>query len=90
MEARCINQNNFQMVNSRTRHAIDRRLPQYQLLQQSAYGILSIINEAITTVIPASICSGETYFYQREAMVNCMKQSAGIPKLFVTLTFNAK
>jgi hypothetical protein len=55
MEARRINQNNFRMVNSRTRQAIDRRLPQYQLLQQSAYGTFSIINEAITTVIPTSI-----------------------------------
>lgn len=88
MEARRILQNNARIVNNRTRQAIDGRLPQNQLLQQSAYGTFSIINEAITSVIPASIRSGEAYFHEKEAMVNAMKQSTGLPKLFVTLTFN--
>jgi hypothetical protein len=90
MEARRINQNNFRMVNNRTRQAIDGRLPQNQLLQQSVYGTFSIINEAITNVIPGSIRTGETYFHEKEAMVNSMRQAIGLPKLFTTLTFNDK
>lgn len=88
METRRIHQNNFRLVSNRTRQAIDRRLPQHQLLQQSNYGSFSIINEAITTVIPGSIRTSETYFHEKEGMLNSLTQAVGLPSLFVTNTFN--
>ncbi len=88
METRRIHQNNFRMVNNRTRQSIDQRLPQHQLLQQSAYGTFSIINEAITNVIPGSIRTSETYFHEKEAMINSLTQAVGLPSLFITNTFN--
>lgn len=88
METRRIHQNNARMVNNKTRQSIDRRLPQFHLLQQSAYGTFSITNEAITTVIPGSIRTSETYFHEKEAMINSLTQSVGLPSLFITNTFN--
>jgi hypothetical protein len=90
MESRRIHQNNFRLVNNRTRQAIDRRLPHHQLLQQSNYGTFSVVNEALTTVIPASIRTSETYFQERKAMLNSLVQASGLPSLFITLTFNER
>jgi hypothetical protein len=90
MESRRIHQNNFRLVNNRIRQAIDRRLPHHQLLQQSNYGTFSVVNEAITNVIPASIRTSETYFHERKAMLNSLVQASGLPSLFITLTFNER
>lgn len=88
MEARRIQQNDRRIVNNKTRQAIDGRLPQFELLQQSQYGRQSIINETITNTIPAFIRTGEKYFHEKEAMINAMLQASGLPNLFITLTFN--
>ena len=88
MEKTRINQNSQQLVNNKTRQAIDNRLPHYQLLQQSAYGTHFIINESITNTIPACICTGEPYFLEKERLTNSMLSSYGLPQLFITLTFN--
>jgi hypothetical protein len=88
IEARRIQQNNARMVNNTTRQAIDGRLPQFQLLQQSQYGTRNIINEQITNVIPAFIRTGERYFHEKQAMINAMIQATGLPQLFITTTFN--
>jgi hypothetical protein len=88
MEKTRINQNSQRLVNNKTRQAIDNRLPHYQLLQQSAYGTHSIINESITNTIPACIRTGEPYFLEKERLTNSMLSSYGLPQLFVTLTFN--
>jgi hypothetical protein len=90
MEARRIQQNNNRIVNNKTRQAIDGRLPQFELLQQSQYGTRSIINEAITNVIPGFIRTGEKYYHEKEAMINAMLQASGLPSLFITLTFNER
>jgi hypothetical protein len=90
MESRRIHQNNFRLVNNRTRQAIDRRLPHHQLLQQSNYGTFSVVNEALTTVIPASIRTSETYFHEKKSMLNSLVQASGLPSLFITLTFNER
>jgi hypothetical protein len=90
MEARRIQQNNARLVNNKTRQAIDGRLPQFELLQQSQYSTQHIINEQITTVIPAFIRTGEKYYHEKEAMINAMLQASGLPSLFITLTFNEK
>jgi hypothetical protein len=81
-------QNTQRLINNKTRQAIDRRLPQHELLQQSSYGTTSIINEIITNVIPASIRTGESYFLEKERLVNSVISTYGLPQLFVTLTFN--
>jgi len=90
MEARRIQQNNNRIVNNKTRQAIDGRLPQFELLQQSQYGTRSIINETITNVIPGFIRTGEKYYHEKEAMINAMLQASGLPSLFITLTFNER
>lgn len=90
MEARRIQQNNARLVNNKTRQAIDGRLPQFELLQQSQYSTRHIINEQITTVIPGFIRTGEKYYHEKEAMINAMLQASGLPSLFITLTFNEK
>ncbi|KAF8851064.1 hypothetical protein BDZ45DRAFT_751079 [Acephala macrosclerotiorum] len=85
---RRICQNNSRMVNNRNRQAIDGRLPQNHILQQSAYGTFNIINESITNTISASIRSGEAFFYEKESKVNAVKQATVLPKLLTMLTFN--
>jgi hypothetical protein len=75
-------------INNKTRQAVDNRLPQHQLLQQSAYGLSSIINEAIAYTILACIRTGESYFLEKERLTNSVISSYGLPQLFITLTFN--
>ena len=88
MESTRIFQNTNRLINNKMRQAIDGRLPQHQLLQQSNYGRQSIINEALTYMILACIHTGEAYFLEKERVVNSIIASYKLPQLFVTLTFN--
>ncbi|KID83911.1 DNA helicase PIF1, ATP-dependent [Metarhizium guizhouense ARSEF 977] len=88
MEATRIFQNTNRLIHNKTRQAIDNRLPQHQLLQQSNYGSHSIISETLTHAIPGSIRTGEAYFLEKERLVNSMISGHGLPQLFITLTFN--
>ena len=63
-------------------------MPQHEILHQSNYGTHSIINETLSHVIPGSIRTGESYFQNKERLVNSMISSGGLPQLFITLTFN--
>ncbi len=88
IEAIRILQNNQRIVSGRTRQALDRRMPAYDLLQQSIYGPWSVINEKLTTSIPYFIRTGSTYFIENERKVNAMLSAYGIPTVFITLTFS--
>jgi len=88
IEATRIFQNTRRLIDNKTRQAVDNRLPQHQLLQQSAYGLSSIINEAITHTIPACIRTGESYFLEKERLTNSVLSTHGLPQLWITLTFN--
>jgi hypothetical protein len=63
-------------------------MPQHKILYQSNYGTHSIINKTLSRVIPGSIRTGESYFQNKECLVNSMISSCRLPQLFITLTFN--
>jgi len=88
IETTRIFQNTQRLINNKNRTAIDNRMPQYEILQQSNYGTNRIINEALSHTIPGSIRTGESYFQDKERLVNSVLSSRGLPALFVTLTFN--
>jgi hypothetical protein len=90
IETTRIFQNTQRLINNKTRTALDGRLPQHEILQQSSYGTVSIINEAITQTIPGSIRTGESYFLGKERLVNSVTMNCGLPQLFITLTFNER
>ncbi|KAN0070380.1 hypothetical protein V8E54_011249, partial [Elaphomyces granulatus] len=83
IETTRIFQNSQRLVNNKTRTAIDNRLPQHEILQQSNYGTHNIISEA-----PGSIRTGESYFQGKERLVNTVMSSIDLPHIFLTLTFN--
>ncbi|CAH1766489.1 8786_t:CDS:2 [Entrophospora sp. SA101] len=63
------------------------RLPSAaQLIKQSVYTGLPIIDESITTTIPTFIRTGDSYFHNKELHVNAMINNFGLPNLFITLT----
>jgi hypothetical protein len=78
------------LINNKTRTAIDNRLPQHEILQQSSYvyGTHNIINETFLHTIPGSIRTGESYFQGKERLVNTVMASINLPQIFLTLTFN--
>jgi hypothetical protein len=88
IETTRIFQNTQRLINNKNRTAIDNRMPQYEILQQSNYGTHRIINETLSHTIPGSIRTGETYFQGKERLVNSVLSSRGLSTLFVTLTFN--
>ena len=88
IEAIRILQNNQRIVSGRTRQALDRRMPAFDLLQQSTYGPWSVINEKLTTAIPHFIRTGSSYFIENERKVKAMLGAYNIPSLFITLTFS--
>ncbi|CAJ0908479.1 3670_t:CDS:2 [Entrophospora sp. SA101] len=57
-----------------------------QLIKQSVYTGLPIIDESITTTIPTFIRTGDSYFHNKELHVNAMINNFGLPNLFITLT----
>jgi hypothetical protein len=81
-------QNTQRLIKNKTPTAIDNRLPQHEILQQSNYGTHNIISEALSHTIPGSIRTGESYFPGKERLVNSVMSSRGLPQLFATLTFN--
>ena len=88
IETTRIFQNTHRLINNKNRTAIDNRMPQHEILQQSNYGIQSIINETLSHTIPGSIRTGESYFQGKERLVNSVISSRGLPQIFITLTFN--
>ena len=70
IETTRIFQNSQRLVNNKTRMAIDNRLPQHEILQQSNYGTHNIISETLSHTIPGSIRTGESYFQGKERLVN--------------------
>jgi hypothetical protein len=88
VEAHRIFQNSRRLVRNVTRMDLDNRLAQHQLLQQSNYGMHSIINEELTHTIPSFIRTGENYWLRKERQVSSMIAGRRLPQLFVTLTFN--
>ncbi|RGB21935.1 hypothetical protein C1646_776965 [Rhizophagus diaphanus] len=56
------------------------------LLQPSAYISHNIIDENMTLPIPTFICTGDTYFHQKQLHLNAMIQKIGLPKLFIILS----
>ncbi|KAH8586719.1 hypothetical protein B0O99DRAFT_602268 [Bisporella sp. PMI_857] len=90
VEATRIFQHNCRIVSGRTRQALDGRMPNPELLQQSAYGPWSVINEKLTTTMPGFIRTGESYFLENERKIKAMLDTYNIPTLFVTITFNER
>jgi hypothetical protein len=90
IEAIRIFQNNQRIISSRTRQSLDRRMPASDLLQQSAYGPWSVINEKLTTTIPHFIRTGDTYFIEGGRKVNAMLNAYKTPNLFITTTFSER
>lgn len=88
VEAIRIFQNNQRIVSARIRQSQDRRMPATDLLQQSAYGPWSVINEKLTTSIPYFIRTGDNYFIENERKIRAMLYTYGIPTLFITITFS--
>jgi hypothetical protein len=88
IETTRIFQNSQRLVNNKSRTAIDNRLPQHEILQQSNYGTHNIISEALSHTIPGSIRTGESYFQGKERLVNTVMSSIDLPHIFLTLTFN--
>jgi hypothetical protein len=75
IETMRIFQNTQRLISNKTRTAIDNRLPQHEILQQSNYGAQNIINETLSHTIPASIRTGESYFQSKERLVNSVISS---------------
>jgi Helitron helicase-like domain at N-terminus len=88
IETTRIFQNTQRLINNKNRTAIDNRIPQHEILQQSNYGTQNIINETVSHTIPGSIRTGESYFQGKERLVNSVISNRELPQLFVTLTFN--
>lgn len=88
IETTRIIQESQRLMKNRDRQAIDWRLSENLLLQQSRYGHQSIVNEDLTFGIPGFIRTGETYFQRKEKVVNSIISTHGLPTLFITLTFN--
>src|SRR6266496_2854539 len=59
-----------------------------QLLQQSMFGDWNIINEKISSTLPAFIRTGEPFFRNAECNIDAMLKSFSLPQLFVTITFS--
>ena len=90
IEAIRLFQNNQRLISGQIKRSLDGRLPVSELLQCSAYGNWSIVNEKITTTIPRFIRTGEAFFIDAESKIKAMLREYGIPILFVTLTFSEK
>jgi len=57
-----------------------------QLLQPSNYHLYNIIDETKTTPLPSFICTGDTYFYQKQLHLNAMLKKKGLLSLFIILS----
>src|SRR5579859_5421764 len=59
-----------------------------QLLQQSMLGRWNIIDEQLTSTIPAFVRTGDNYFHTGEVKINAILKSYSLLTLFVTVTFS--
>ena len=59
-------------------------------MKRSAYGDRSIVDEDLTSAIPAQLHTGPTYFRNAESKINALTEAIGLPQLFLTLTFSER
>ena len=90
IEERRIMQNSNRLLSAQKKSQYHNRVTISDLLTQSAYGDWSILNESITTAIPAQLRTGDTYFQQGLAKINAMMETFGLPSLFLTVTFSER
>jgi hypothetical protein len=90
IEKQRIHQNLNRLVKTDKMNRSTQRPTGAQLLQQSMYGTWNIIDEQLTSTIPAFIRTGDTYFHRAESNINTMLKAFNLPQLFITLTFSEK
>ena len=83
-------QNTNRLMTGRKKRQMAGRLSTAELLKQSAYGTHAIINEDLTTTIPAQLRTGATYWIQAEQKINTIMGATCRPQLFLTTTFSEK
>ena len=88
VESRRVFQNSRRLLKGDGTNRVHNRPTGDQLLQQSMFGDWNIINEKISSTLPAFIWTGEPFFRNAESNIEAMLKSFSLPQLFVTITFS--
>lgn len=88
IEKKWIHQNTARLLRTDQMNHVHHLSMETDLLHQNMFGSWNMIDEHITSTIPAFIHIGDSFFHNTESNINAMLKAFSLSSLFITLTFS--